>query len=141
MRESPTFLAFALQERDDPSIQMFVDLTTCEYLDSTFLGCLVALQKRFGHKPNSRYAVVVDKPTCERLLLCTGLHRVLNQVERLPPGTVCWTPLAICPPDSSDFKQHVMQCHQHLAQCEGPKAATFQRIADQMQRELEPRKS
>ncbi len=141
MRESPTFLAFMLQELSAPAAQALVDLTACQYLDSTFLGCLVALHKRCGHPPNARFSIVADQPTRERLLTCTGLHRILNITDRLPVGTICWTPIPVCSPDAREFKQHVMQCHQNLAQCNGPQSATFQRITEQLQRELEPRQS
>ena len=41
--------AFALQVLDEPGRpRLDIDLTACEYLDSTFLGGLVILHRRFS---------------------------------------------------------------------------------------------
>ncbi len=139
LQESPTFLAFAMQSLDDPQASVVVDLIECEYLDSTFLGSLVALQKRFGRLEPPRFSVVADQPTQTRLLAMTGLNRVLNLCAKLAANPVIWEPIPICPPDCDDFRQHVMQCHRHLAEAGGPKSDIFLRIVDRMQQELQSR--
>jgi len=74
MRESPAMRAFALQVLDEeggPSLD--IDLTTCEYLDSTFLGGLVGLFRRFEQSTISgRFAIA-------------GPATQLKLVQRLPP--------------------------------------------------------
>ena len=49
MRESPTVRDFACGAIEDGA-EFVVDLSACEYLDSTFLGCLVLLHKHTNPK-------------------------------------------------------------------------------------------
>ena len=103
MRESPALRAFALQVLDEPgSPTLDVDLTACEYLDSTFLGGLLGLFRRFeqagtvraaGHRGADRGPPPPARPHSAR---ChpPPAGRVLRSgwARRSPSRLRCWTP-------------------------------------------------
>jgi anti-anti-sigma regulatory factor len=124
-----------------------VDLSSCEYLDSTFLGCLLGLYKRYGGKgaregsradPAAPFAVAAPPDRIAKLFGSTRLDRLL-QAEKEPPHVAGeWVPLTIDQPtlDKRDLTQHVLECHRRLAEVDGPQQAAFRRIAEQLEREL-----
>ena len=65
----------------DSSETVAIDLLGCDYLDSTFLGCLLRLQK--AGTP-SRLEVVADETVRKRLLAATQLDSFLNLVTQAP---------------------------------------------------------
>ena len=79
MRESPALRAFALRVLDEPGRPTLdVDLTACEYLDSTFLGALMGLFRRFEQAgPSGRLAIAGPTEVLHRLLGPTRLDAIL----------------------------------------------------------------
>ena len=61
MCESRALHDFAMGVVADQQGTLDVDLTLCEYLDSTFLGCLVDLYKKFGRSESNRFHVVANE--------------------------------------------------------------------------------
>ena len=83
LEQSPCFDAFVTKTLDDnPSAGVVLDLADCEYLDSTFLGCLLKLHKRYG--ADQRFVVAASLETRNRLLSATHLDRVLNVTDSNP---------------------------------------------------------
>src|SRR5262249_47038872 len=79
MRESPSLRAMTMQVLDEePNTTLAVDLESCEYLDSTFLGCLVAMHKRYGQGPTCRFMIAASEAAIARLLAVTHLDRVFE---------------------------------------------------------------
>ena len=81
MRESRAAHEFLLgcAERDS-GCEIVADLSDCEYLDSTFLGCLVALKQRFGRQKPPRFSVAASPERRRTLFATAGLGAVLNVV-------------------------------------------------------------
>lgn len=134
MRESPAvrdFICGAIEDGAD----VVADLSACEYLDSTFLGCLVLLHKR-GQSDRGSFAVHADETTRNTLLSTVGLHRVLDFVDKCPECTGPPVTLALADLERREFWQHLLETHRKLAELGGPSAETFRRIADQMAKEL-----
>ena len=137
MRESSALCDFAIGCVEDEECTLAVDLSRCDYLDSTFLGCLVSLNKRFGRPSAGRYTIVADEDRSRYLLATAHLHTVLP-VEKSPPSIIaeCFElrPATI---EREELGRHVMECHRRLAELDGPNQAVFKRIADQLAAELE----
>jgi anti-anti-sigma regulatory factor len=134
MRESPAvrdFICGAIEDGAD----VVADLSACEYLDSTFLGCLVLLHKR-GQTSRGSFAVHADEIARARLLGSVGLERVLNFVDACPDCIGDGVNLPQADLERTEFWRHLLETHRRLAELGGPAAETFQRIADQMAREL-----
>ena len=134
-KESPTLAEFVAQcFQREPQACVAIDLLGCDYLDSTFLGCLLNLQR--ADKDN-RFQVVADPAARQRLLTATHLHSYLNQVTEAPKSTSPFT--GIEPKSVSDLQQgrHMMEAHRALSELPSAAAEAFERIANQLQQELD----
>jgi anti-anti-sigma regulatory factor len=141
MRESPAVQAFALQVLDEPGRPALdIDLTDCEYLDSTFLGSLLGLYRRFAQAGTAeRFAVAGPAEVLHRLLGPIRLDAILplraERPERLGEE-LCIPPQVL---DSEACSRHILESHRRLAELGGANEAVFGPIADQMARELDHR--
>jgi len=136
MRESPAVHEFAVQVLNQGSERLVIDLADCEYLDSTFLGCLVDLHKRYGTSEPPRFVVSAPAETARRLLAATRLDTLLHPTEE---RTEFLGESVVLPPqvlEAIELGRHVMECHRRLAEIAGPNQAIFERIADQLAQEL-----
>ena len=157
MKESPavqefvtrtlTAAAAATPDAARPAAAVTIDLSACDYLDSTFLGCLLGLHKQFGKKAAGQaagkgdappFAVAAPPDRVAKLFGPTRLDRLIHPRSELPCAAGEWVPLDIPPPasDKRDLAQHVLECHRRLAEVEGPQQAAFIRIAEQLEREV-----
>jgi anti-anti-sigma factor len=135
MRESPAVRDFASGVMEDGS-RIVLDLSNCEYLDSTFLGCLVLLHKR-GAGNVRRFSVFAPEETRQRLLASVRLHQILEFVKDRPACLGDPVELPVAELERIEFCQHLMETHRKLAELGGPAADAFRRIADQLAREFE----
>ncbi|MBW3600979.1 MAG: STAS domain-containing protein [Planctomycetes bacterium] len=145
MRESRVFHDYArrcleavAEDGVDPREPLVViDLSECERLDSTFLGCLVDLHKRFNRGGAAPFAVAAPPEVAAELLRCSRLDRLLPLCRETPTtagdGAPLLTESAV---DARDLGRHVMECHRRLAEQGGPMGEAFARVADQLEREL-----
>lgn len=136
MKESPAAGEFAARSLGSAGSTLVVDLSHCEYLDSTFLGCLVEMQKRAGRATPPRFVVSAPSDTTRKLLGPTKLDSVLKTTVEAPQIIGDFVPLPAADPASPDIMRHVMECHRRLAELGGPQQAAFAAIADNIEREL-----
>jgi anti-anti-sigma regulatory factor len=141
LRESPLLHGLAVECLNNEPSELVVDLSCCEYLDSTFLGCLVDLHKRFAHGPSPRFLVAGGPEQRQRLLAPLQLHRVLNVIDEVPATTGEW--LTVCAArDTGDLTpqqlgRHVLECHRRLEELGGANAAIFGPIIERLARDLQ----
>lgn len=115
---------------------VIMDLSQCDYLDSTFLGCLAILAQHNG-KLGRRFAVHGGDATCQRLFGSTHLERILpftdslgdvsGEVVRLPATTL----------EREQFCEHLLETHRELATLGGSQADAFMAIANHLQQDLD----
>ena len=140
MRESRAAEEFVSRCIADGGQTVGIDLCACRYLDSTFLGCLVALHRRFG----SSVSIVDPSPTCRRSFETARMDRLLAIRDEQPAICGEWVTLtatALDSADKDDLARHVIDCHRQLAELGGPSAEAFRRIADAFERELHAKAS
>ena len=135
MRESPAAAEFAGKSLEAEGATLVVDLSACEHLDSTFLGCLVEMRRRAG-KASPRFAVSAPEDRAKKLLGPTKLDLVLKPTAEPPQVVGNFVTLPAVDPTSPDLMRHVMECHRLLAELGGPQQAAFAAIADNIEREL-----
>jgi anti-anti-sigma factor len=103
-----------------------VILAECTYLDSTFLGTLLCLRRRFGAV--GRFAVAAASPECRRLFVQMGLASLFPTIQEAPPEGGRWECL---PPGSGDeaVRRTVVDAHYELAGLPGPAGEAFRDVA------------
>ncbi len=138
VRESPTLQGLAtriLEARGDACV--LLDLRGCEYLDSTFLGCIATLHRRFSAGRPQRFRIVAPEPVRARLFGPSGLDRVFAFAEAAPePDADAWMDVPATALDERQLGYHVMDAHRRLAELGGPHALAFAAIAEQFALEL-----
>jgi anti-anti-sigma factor len=135
MRESPAASEFAARPLAQAETSVVVDLSACEYLDSTFLGCLVEMWRKATHG-GSRFVVSAPPDKVRELFGPTRLDAVLKTTAEPPAVVGEWLALPAGDPASSGVMRHVMQCHRLLAELGGPQQTAFAAIAASLEREL-----
>ncbi len=134
MRESPAFRAaagFGLQAGT-----VIFDATQCEYLDSTFLGCLIGLKKACDGAPNRRFVIAASPATRIKLFCTSSLDRYFDFIDAPPEVVAPCAAIDIENLKREEMGRHIMSCHQRLAEMGGGQSATFQAVADRLAKEL-----
>lgn len=70
--------AFARLEAEPPPRELRMDLSACEYMDSTFMGLIVGLNKRYQARTGRRLVLHGLGHTCEGLLRTIGVLKLLE---------------------------------------------------------------
>lgn len=141
-QESPGFRKFAerlLQSELDACLVL--DLRSCEYLDSTFLGCLLTLHKHFGQGESLRFVITASQETRVRLFTGTRIDLILNLTDDEPASPSKWNTVPAVELSAEDFGQHVLESHQQLAEMGGARAAAYGLVAEQLARDLKQKPS
>jgi anti-anti-sigma factor len=115
--------------------QIVLDLSECEYLDSTFLGCLMVLHERSSNRPGS-FAVLANETARRKLLRTVRLDRLLTFIDECPVSIGEPVILRSSELKRTDFCRHLLETHRKLSELGGPEAATFGSIADEFAKEL-----
>jgi anti-anti-sigma regulatory factor len=136
LRESRSAVEFAARPLDTPGTTLVVDLAACEHLDSTFLGCIVEMQRRAARAGPGKFVVSAPPDKVRKLFGPTKLDAVLRFTADAPQVISEFVPMPAADPASPDVMRHVMECHRLLAELGGPQQAAFAAIADHLEREL-----
>ena len=127
LAESPAFYEFAAQSLKaelGPST-VVLDLSNCDYLDSTFLGCLAGLHRKYNRAVPHRFLVAASREKSQILLGPTRLNNLVDVTEVCPEpiGEVVELSRSILP--GVDLGRHVMECHRRLAELGGSRRRRF----------------
>ena len=134
LRQSPAVRDFVCGAMDD-SLDVVVDLSECEYLDSTFLGCLVILQRR-GKDSKASFSISANETKRQELLAPLHLDRFFSFAEAPPESQGQSVPLRITHLERAEFGRHLQETHDMLAKLGGPAARIFRSIAKRLSGEL-----
>lgn len=142
VRESRAAHEFIVRSIEDGKCPVALDLSACPYMDSTFLGCLIDLHRKFGSTEGQArplFTVAAPSRDCRQALAVTRIDRMLH-VENEPPRVcsdfVALPAQALESYDPRDLAGHIAECHRLLADMGGPSQEAFRRIADAFEREM-----
>jgi anti-anti-sigma factor len=76
---------FARFEVAPPVSAVYIDLSSCDYMDSTFLGLIVGLTKRLMAKARKKLTIVAANDACLGLLKTIGVLGLLEDSRESPP--------------------------------------------------------
>lgn len=130
------FLEGSIAEDPAHPVAVYIDLSQCDYLDSTFMGCMLGLHKHACRKELARFALIAPSDECRKLLSHNRLDQIFLIVSDPPAVKGEEVNLPIGYVDSKDFGVHVMECHRRLAGVEGPNQRLFAKIAEQISKEM-----
>jgi len=135
--ESPGLRTLAIAALDaSPEATFVIDLSPCEYLDSTFLGCLVGLHKQLNRGSSPRLLIDGSEEKLHRLFGPSGLDRILPRRGFGGEHVSRWRTVPTADLDPHELGLHLLRCHRELAGVGGPQADAFAAIAYQLEREL-----
>lgn len=140
MTESLPFRRFAERCLHDGATTLRVDLRHCSYLDSTFLGTLLQLQ-RATRNHTAQLTLVSPSAECKKLLHQIGVHDLFTVLleEELPCND--WVDLAGGFDNPDDFNHNVLQAHEELANLGGSTGDCFRRVAACLKEDMQKRQS
>lgn len=133
-QQSPAVRDFSCGAIEDGA-EIVLDLSRCDYLDSTFQGCLVVINRR-ANKQDGRFGVIADAATCKRLFGSTCLEQILPMRDEAPATQGSSVALPVVKLERREFGQHLLETHDELAKLGGPQGATFRALVDQLSHEL-----
>jgi anti-anti-sigma factor len=136
MHESPTARDVAVRALESGAT-VVIDLSACTYLDSTFLGCLMELFRRFGRSQPPRYFMFGTNDAIKKVLGPTHIDRLIPQLPEPPAVRGEWVEVKSQTLEKRQQLRHVLDCHRALAGVEGPMKGAFARIAEQIEKELD----
>jgi len=140
MADSLPFRRFAESCLNDGATHISVDLRHCCYLDSTFLGTLLQLQKA-SRKHKAEMTLVSPSSECRSLLHQIGVHDLFTTVTIDEPNAGNWLAMDGVA-NVNDFNDNVLAAHEELATLGGKSGECFKRVAsclkEDMQRQAKP---
>ena len=134
MQDSPVFRAAA--ELALKRGRLVCDMADCQYLDSTFLGCLVGVQKRAEMRPNAEFVIAADPTTRIKLFSTSALDQYFQFVDEQPAATGELVAIEGGELDRDELGRHVLDCHRRLAERGGADGEEFRRVCDRLEGEL-----
>ena len=89
----PYFLpTFERLSRQPVPVLLGVDLSACDYMDSTFMGLLVGFHKKYKQLSGRSLTVLRPSPECIKLLTGLGILKLMVRVDGpVPASPEEWT--------------------------------------------------
>jgi anti-anti-sigma factor len=133
---------FARLDFDPPIAAVFIDLGSCEYMDSTFLGLIVGTQKRFAARSPAiaqahRIVLIGLNETCVGLLRTLGVLGMVEIRAKGPefPGEL--DPLSEGTKANAGF---ILDAHEELTALSDENKARFAALSSALRRALDAEK-
>ena len=115
--------------------RIVVDLSRCEYLDSTFLGCLLKL--RLHLQGSGQFVLMTAAGGRANLFGCSRIDDLFDFTDELPDTIGSDIDLEIEALEADELARHIMHCHRVLGDSGTRDAADFRSVADRIQVELD----
>lgn len=125
MKSAPVLHAFLAKALDEGVTSVYVDLSACTGMDSTFMGLLVGNAQAFAEK-GGRLAVVKPNELCLRLLIQLGVNEVVTVVADVDVPTAEYVDIdGAAAVDTRARTELVRQAHVNLASLNDENRAKF----------------
>ena len=124
-------------EEDSGVPAVYVDLSACTYMDSTFIGLLVAADRRVRKGSGGRLHLLNPSAPCIDLLRQIGLLEILL----VEPSGPAFPPLdALEKPTGRPATEFVLEAHEELMETSEEARRKFALLRDQLERKLKSEK-
>lgn len=105
-----------------------IDLRHCSYLDSTFLGTLLYLQRATRKLGRGQVLLISPSSECSRLLKQIGVDDCFAVACQDECPADEWSELPCPTEDVEAFNQNVILAHEELANVNGPSGEKFKAV-------------
>jgi anti-anti-sigma factor len=116
--------------------RLSVDLSGCTYMDSTFVGTLLALYRRFKDRQQGGLTIIAPSPACKQVLQQMHLLEIFRLGEQPADGGESWSDLPREGDRPSAMLRQVVSAHQELASLPGEVGENFRGIAKELTAEM-----
>jgi anti-anti-sigma factor len=128
MNQSLPFRRFVEQSLAAGKRNVWVDLRHCTYIDSTFLGTFLFLQRAVDRRGFGEFRLVSPSAQCAALFRQMGVHEVFHTLNVDESPNPSWTLLTKEPDDPKCFQRNVIQAHEELATLPGAAGEPFRAV-------------
>ncbi len=129
-------LARLEESTDVPAV--FVDLSECAYMDSTFIGLLVAVDRRLRRSSGGRLHILRPSRQCRDLLGQLGLQEILLIEPEGRPALPEMVELE--KPAARPAAEFVLRAHEELMETSEEARKKFALLRDELERKLKAEK-
>lgn len=120
---------------------IFIELSECTSMDSTFMGIVTGLSIRMTGLGREAVTLTNVSPHNIRLLETLGLNKFLNLKERYDvDSSLTWEPLAIESLDKLAITRHMLDAHEQLIDTGGLAGEQFRNVHKLLKDDLERQK-
>jgi len=138
-------LCYPLREQLLPRLEespdipaVYVDLSGCTYMDSTFIGLLVAVDRRVRKGSGGRLHVLSPTHACVDLLAQLGLLEILLVERKGGPEFPVLT--ALDKPSGRPATEFVLEAHEELMETSEEAHRKFALLREELERKLRTEK-
>ena len=140
LKSAPVLHAFLNDAREEGTKSSYIDLSSCQGMDSTFMGLLVGQAQAFADK-GGRLAVVKPNEMCLRLLRMLGVDEVVTVVPEAEVPSAEYVDIAgDAAIDPKARTELIRQAHQNLASLNDENRAKFSAFLKALDDDLSKKK-
>jgi anti-anti-sigma regulatory factor len=125
MTQGPVVRRLAEQRLAAGATAVRLDLRRCTYMDSTFIGILLCLQRTLDGRRTGAFVLVSPSAECRELLQKMMLAPLFAVVMEEESAAQAWQEVACDMHDMDALKCNVVEAHQALARLKGPAGEPF----------------
>lgn len=141
MAIGPNFSALCEHYRDDRRRPILVDLSGCEWLDSTFAGCLLSQSVRSRGDQAASFTLVAASPGCRDALDKLGVTQLLLDENATLPSHITFEPVTPETFSPDRVAQTIVDAHDRLADVSEANQRTFGTLAAAFRADLKRKKN
>ena len=141
MAIGPSFSALCEHYRDERHRPILVDLSGCEWLDSTFAGCLLSQSVRSRSDQAANFTLVAASPGCRDALDKLGVTEMLLDESATLPSQITFEPVSPETFSPDRVAETVVDAHDRLAAVNEANQRTFGTLAAAFRADLERKKN
>jgi anti-anti-sigma factor len=121
-----------------PTPAVYADLSQCDYMDSTFIGLMVAIDKRLRKTSGGRLHLLRPSPACREILSQIGLQDFLlveDQSMDVPPRME-----EVAPAGDKPGAEFILTAHEALMETSEEARKKFGLLKEMLERKLRKEK-